>query len=164
MENTNEAPQEQPKKKRKYTPKGLTYKEKSFISHFTNEKSPETFLNATQSALKAYNVSSAKSAAKIGSTKLAKGEIKDAIERRIATKEEDQQILTRYVDRLDTILRTDGITPENSVFIREMRELVKLNGQFRGDFVEKSVNINVETSIEAVNDRFNTLFGGGGER
>lgn len=125
----------------------LTYKEREFVKNFTNPKDQETFLNATQSAKAAYNAT-LQSAGQIGHVKLKKVEVQEAIKKRISTKDEDQQTITKYVDKLDAIL-TGETTPENAVFIREMRELIKLNGQFRGDFVEKTLNLNVNASISA---------------
>ena len=146
----------------------LTYKEQHFVKKFTDYKDSTTFLNATQAANVAYDVNSLKSAAKIGSEKLSKVYIQEAIEKRISTKEQDQQTLTKYVERLDSVLSEEGATtPENAVFIREMRELIKLNGQFRGDFVEKTLNVNVETTLKAINDQFKNMYdtssGGEGE-
>ena len=125
----------------------LTYKEKAFVSNFTNEKNPETFLNATKSALKAYNTNY-EGARKLGSEKLTKQDIKEAIERKIRTKEDDQHTLQRFTDKLDAQLRDGTISPENSVLLRELREFIKLQGQFRGDFVEKSMNVNVNVNVD----------------
>ena len=125
----------------------LTYKEKSFVDNFTNEKNPETFLNATKSALKAYNTNY-DGARKLGSEKLTKQDIKEAIEKKIRTKEDDQGTLQRFTDKLEIQLRDGSISPENTALLRELREFIKLQGQFRGDFIEKSMNINVNVSAD----------------
>lgn len=128
--------------------KKLTDKQKQFVKSYTDPKNKETFLNATQSALSAYNTTP-QTARAIGSEVLANPNVQNEIKKRISTKDEDQQTLTRYVEKLDDLLRDEtGITPERTAFIREIRELIKLNGQFRGDFVEKTLNLNVNVSSD----------------
>ena len=132
----------------------LTYKEKQFVKNFTDSKNSETFLNATQSALSSYDANY-KSASKIGSEKLGKPYIQDAIAKRISTKEQDMESLTKLTDKIEDLIAKNTFTEENAVFFKalssELRENHKLKGQFRGDFIEKSVNINVNANMQAEN-------------
>ena len=139
-----------PKTRRK-----LTYKEDQFVKNFTNEKNPETFLNATKSALNSYNATY-NSAGVIASDNLKKTYIQEAIAKRISTKDEDIESLTRLSDRIEEMLSKNTFSEENATFFKalssELRENHKLKGQFRGDFVEQRINININTTINSLND------------
>lgn len=121
----------------------LPFKRQQFVKHYTDPKLP-TFGNGSQSVLATYpTVTSPNVAKSMASEILTNPDVVNIIQRKLRTKEEDQDTLQKFVDKLELQLKDGSITPENNVLLRELREFITLQGKFRGDFVEKSINLNV---------------------
>lgn len=122
--------------------KKLTMKEKGFVKSITDSSNKETFQNATQSIMRNYNVSSTDVAKSMGYENLTKPHIIEAIEKRIAKKEDIQHTLTTFTEKLHNAVK-DNVTVENVPLIRELREYGMANAKLSGFIVDKQLNLNV---------------------
>lgn len=120
----------------------LTPKEKKFVQHYTDENDKTTFGNGTQSALKVYNVTSIESAGSIANTKLQKVEVRQAIARKILSKEEIQAITSKYVESIDTAIQTP--TTENVSLQDSLNKFITTHSKISGYIVDKQLTVNID--------------------
>ena len=118
----------------------LTNKQKMFVKKYTDANDKETYLNAKQSAIKSYNTSES-SAGQIGHNLLKKVEVIQAIEKRTLKKEDIQDNLARFTEKIEQAI--DNVTVENVPLLKEFREYNLATAKLNGDLIEKTMNLNV---------------------
>jgi len=117
-----------------------------FVKKYTDPNDKETYLNAKQSAIKSYNTSES-SAGQIGHNLLKKVEIIQAIEKRTHKKEDIQDNLARFTEKIEQAI--DTVSVENVPLLKEFREYNLASARLNGDLQERMVNIQVNVDRSA---------------
>lgn len=81
---------------------------------------------------------------------------------KIASVDELKEILTNAINKVNTFVENNDLSPENAVLFDKLLKSIELHGRFQGAFVEKvqNVNVNIDMSSEEINKTLENLMSG----